>query len=149
MNDARSRALLATALHPSSSPNERLMALAALNRILERAGLHASDIALYDASTGTAHNATGANDAREAALREAELAALARRAKAQDAALRKAAREAADKDREIATLRATIARRELAADEDACQIAALEADIATRDRIIATIGARQGAEAQA
>lgn len=146
MNDARSRALLTTALHPSSTPNERLMALAAFNRMMERAGLHASDIAIYDASKGSARSPSEAEDQREAARRETELAALARRAKAQDAALRKAAREAADKDREIAALRATIARREAAADEDACQIAALEADLAARDRIIAALEARQAKE---
>lgn len=149
MNDARSRALLATALHPSSSPNERLMALAAFNRIMERAGLHASDIAIYDASEGHARSPAQAEDLREAARREAELSALARRAKAQDAALRKAAREVADKDREIAALRSALTRREAAGGEDACQIAALEADLATRDRIIAALEARLALETQA
>ena len=143
MNDARSRALLATALHPSSSPNERLMALAAFNRIMARAGLHASDIAIYDASAGASRSPAEADEMREAARRETALDALARRAKAQDAALRKAAREAAEKDREIATLRATIARRDAAAGEDACQIAALETDLAQRDRIIAALETAQ------
>jgi hypothetical protein len=142
MNDARSRALLATALHPSSAPNERLMALAAFNRIMERAGLHASDIAIYDASQGDARSPAQAENMRDAARRDAELAALTRRAKAQDGALRKATREIADKDREIAVLRATIGRRQAAADEDACQIAALEADLAARDRMIAAFEAR-------
>ncbi|WP_156678597.1 hypothetical protein [Sphingomonas profundi] len=135
MNDSKSRALLTTALHPSSSPNERLMALAAFNRIMDRAGLHPSDIAICDAAL--APSADRAEDGREARRRETEIAALTRRVKAQETALRQAARAAAASAAEIAALRATISRREAAADEDACQIAALEADIAARDRLIA------------
>ncbi len=132
MNDSKSRALLTTALHPSSTPNERLMALAAFGRIMERAGLHASEIAIFPPSRSEPDD-----HRRESALLENEIASLRHRLKAQDGALRKAAREAAALEKAVATLTATIARREAAAGEDACQIAALEADIAARDRIIA------------
>ena len=142
INDSKSRALLTTALHPSSTPNERLMALAAFNRMMERAGLHASDIAIFDASKGSARSPAEADRQSEIAMRESEIAALAHRIKAQDAALRKAARDAAALQREIAALKATIARREAAADEDACQISALEADLAARDRIVAALEER-------
>lgn len=135
MNDSKSRALLATALHGSSSPNERLMALDAFARMLARAGLHAGDVGIV----GSAHAASADDRAAEIARLEAQIATLAHRIKAQDAALREAARDAAALEREIATLKATIARREAAAGEDACQISALEADLAQRDRIIADL----------
>ncbi len=149
MNDSKSRALLTTALHPSSSPNERLMALAAFNRIMERAGLHASDIAIYDASAGGPRNPRQADDMREAARREAEIASLTGRIKAQEAALRRAVREKSALEHEISGLRATLGRAAGNADEDACQIAALEADIASRDRAIHALETRLAARTKA
>ncbi|TVV74906.1 hypothetical protein [Sphingomonas solaris] len=144
MNDSKSRALLTTALHPSSSPNERLMALAAFNRMMEKAGLHASDIAIVDVSGNGPRGDEGMAQAREAARREAEIAALARRVKAQEKALREAGREAVALRKAITALEATLARREDARDEDACQIAALEADLAARDRRIAALEVEGG-----
>ena len=140
-NDGKSRALLVTALHPSSSPNERLMALAALGRAIARAGLAPSDVMLATAPDRPQHD--GGDDARrEAALQADEIATLNHRLKAQDAAARKAARAAAALDRTIADLRAALAAQQAAADADACQIAALETDLAARDRIIATLESR-------
>jgi septal ring factor EnvC (AmiA/AmiB activator) len=137
MDDPRSRALLATALHPSASPNERLMALSALGRAVSRAGLHPSDLAIVP------HDAVPCSDDRaatqETMRREAEIVALTRRVKAQEKALREAGREAEALRRQIAALEATLAERDAAAGDDACRIAALEADLAARDRRISSL----------
>ncbi|MET0270029.1 MAG: hypothetical protein ABW173_06325 [Sphingomonas sp.] len=128
---------MTTALHASSSPNERLMALAAFGRAMEKAGVHPSDIAVVPAASATPPEDRTATQA--AMRRETENVALARRVKAQEKALREAGREADAFRRRITEMEQTLAERDAAVADLACQVDALEADIAARDRRIGAL----------
>lgn len=128
---------MTTALHPSSSPNERLMALAAFGRAMTREGVHPSDIAIVSSTLATPADDRAAIQA--AMRRETENIALTRRVKAQEKALREAGREMEALRRRIAAVEAESATREATIADHALQIAAFESDVASRDRLIASL----------